>query len=70
MGYRIQSGTLGHDYAVLITFDDKENLDPLIRIIKKGFEHLETIRKRLQRAEELELEEKERKTVMSDGGPL
>lgn len=68
MGYRIQSGTLGHDYAVLITFDDKENLDPLIRVIKKAFEHLETIRKRLQRVRELE--EEERKKAISDGGLL
>jgi hypothetical protein len=66
MKYRIRSGTLGHDYAVLITFDNKENLDPLIRVIKKAFEHLEMIRKRLQKAKELE--EKERKKAISPGG--
>lgn len=53
---------------MLITFDEKENLDSLIRVITKAFEHFETTRKRLQRAKELE--EGERKKVTSSGGLL
>jgi len=68
MKYRIKSGTLGHEYAILVTFDNKENLDPIVRVIKKAFEHFETTRKRLQKARELE--EKERKKVTSPGGLL
>ena len=68
MNFRIQSGTLGHKYAVLITFDDKEDLEPIIRVIKKAFEHFDTTRKRLKKARELE--EKERKKVTALGGLL
>ena len=63
MKYGIQSGTLGHKYAVLITFDDKRSMEPLIRVIKKAFLHFERIRERLERVKELEEEEKRKATT-------
>ena len=63
MKYRIQSGTLGHKYVVLITFDDKRSREPLIRVIKKAFLHFEGLRERLERVKELEEEEKRKATI-------
>lgn len=63
MKYRIQSGMLGHKYAVLITFDDKRSMEPLIRVIKKAFLHFEKLRERLERVKELEEEEKRKATT-------
>ena len=68
MKYEIKSGTLGHKYVVQVTFEDKKNLEPLIRVIKGAFDYLEKTRKRLQKAKELE--EKERKKDITPGGLL
>ena len=66
MNYRIQIGTLGHKYVILVTMDDKENVEPITKIIKEGFNYLERTRKRLQKA--IELEEKEKDKISSHGG--
>jgi len=66
--YEIKTGTLGYKYVVQVAFDDKENLEPLIRVIKQAFVHFERQRERLEKARALE--EKEKRENVTPGGPL
>jgi hypothetical protein len=66
--HRVKCGTLGLEYVVQVTFKDKENIGPLVRVINRAFMYFEETRKRIKKA--VELEEKEKKKNVNPGGLL
>ena len=58
MKYEIRKGTLGREYVIQITIDDKSLVDPTIKVLNRAFQHFAEVRSRLKRIEELEEKEK------------